>query len=206
MAVVVGGIIGLERDMKNHAAGFRTYILVCLGSTVVMMTNQFISDTYLVGDPSRMGAQVISGIGFLGAGTILVTNNNHVRGLTTAAGLWSAACVGLAIGIGFYEGAIIGAFALLVIMNSFQRLKKAFMSQRKVVDCYILFETVVDFHNFLSYCALEDWKVLSIEGNTDKNENILYYMSIKFNNHVEAKSLVKNYHGIKGVLSVEEPE
>ena len=87
LSVIVGGILGLERGTKSQAAGFRTYILVCLGATMIMMTNQYVSDVYKLGDPTRMGAQVVSGIGFLGAGTILVTDRNRVRGLTTAAGI-----------------------------------------------------------------------------------------------------------------------
>ena len=91
LSIGVGGVIGLERGIKNQPAGFRTYMLVCLGASLVMMTNQYICDTFGGGDPSRLGAQVISGIGFLGAGTILVTNGSRIRGLTTAAGLWTAA-------------------------------------------------------------------------------------------------------------------
>lgn len=113
LALIIGGIIGLERESKKQAAGFRTYMLVCLGATLVMMTNQYICNVFEAGDPSRLGAQVISGIGFLGAGTIIVTRKSQVRGLTTAAGLWSAACIGLAIGIGFYEGAIVVGAAIM---------------------------------------------------------------------------------------------
>ena len=102
-AVIIGGLLGIERGMKNRAAGLRTYMLVCVGACLIMLTNQFIFQTYGTGDPVRMGAQVVSGIGFLGAGTIIVTHRSQIKGLTTAAGLWSAAGVGLALGIGFYE-------------------------------------------------------------------------------------------------------
>ena len=90
-AVIIGGILGLERGMKNRPAGLRTYMLVCVGACVVMLTNQYIYQVFGSGDPVRMGAQVVSGIGFLGAGTIIVTRRNQIKGLTTAAGLWSAA-------------------------------------------------------------------------------------------------------------------
>ena len=100
-AVVIGGLIGLERGMKNRPAGLRTYMLVCVGACVVMLTNQYIFQTSATGDPTRMAAQVVSGIGFLGAGTIIVTRRNQIKGLTTAAGLWASAGVGLALGIGF---------------------------------------------------------------------------------------------------------
>ena len=87
ISVAIGGLIGLERGMKNRPAGLRTYMLVCVGACVVMLTNQYTYQVYQVGDPVRMGAQVISGIGFLGAGTIVVTKHNQIKGLTTAAGL-----------------------------------------------------------------------------------------------------------------------
>ena len=112
LAMILGGSLGLERGIKNRPAGFRTYMLVCLGATLVMSTNQYVYQTFGVSDPTRLGAQVVSGIGFLGAGTIMVTKRNQIKGLTTAAGLWAVACLGLAIGIGFYSGALIGGLAI----------------------------------------------------------------------------------------------
>ena len=119
-AVVIGGIIGMERSIKNRPAGLRTYMLVCVGACLIMLTNQYIYQMTGTGDPMRLGAQVVSGIGFLGAGTIVVTKHNQIKGLTTAAGLWAAAGVGLALGIGFYEAAVVAAitiYAVLIITN-----------------------------------------------------------------------------------------
>ena len=99
-ALLMGGILGLERGMKNRPAGLRTYMLVCVGSCLIMMTNQYIYQAAGTGDPPRMSAQVVSGIGFLGAGTIVVPQRNQIKGLTTAAGLWACAAAGLALGIG----------------------------------------------------------------------------------------------------------
>ena len=104
-AVIVGGLLGLERGMKHRPAGLRTYMLVCVGACVIMLTNQYIFQTASTGDPVRMGAQVISGIGFLGAGTIFVSQKK-IAGLTTAASLWNVACLGLAVGMGHYVVAI----------------------------------------------------------------------------------------------------
>ncbi|MFW6676046.1 MgtC/SapB family protein [Lacrimispora sp. AGF001] len=119
MSLIVGGILGTERGLRNRPAGFMTYVLVCIGSTMVMLTNQYIAVTNPGTDPTRLAAQVVSGIGFLGAGTIIVTRNDEIRGLTTAAGLWLAAGLGIAIGTGFYSGAVIGmffsVFALIVL-------------------------------------------------------------------------------------------
>ena len=117
VAVILGGIIGMERGMKNRPAGLRTYMLVCVGACVVMMINQYTYQVYGVGDPVRLGAQVVSGIGFLGAGTIIVTSHNQIKGLTTAAGLWASACIGLAIGIGLYEIAVVGGAAVFLSLT-----------------------------------------------------------------------------------------
>lgn len=111
IACVLGGLVGFQRESSNRPAGFRTHILVCVGSALVMITSQYIFDVYkgvTTLDPARLGAQVISGIGFLGAGTIL-RDGSTVKGLTTAAGLWAVACIGIAIGAGFYSGGITAA-------------------------------------------------------------------------------------------------
>ena len=116
-ALLVGGILGLEREKKKRAAGLRTYMLVCVGSCLIMLTNQYIYQITGAGDPMRLGAQVISGIGFLGAGTIMVRKHSQVVGLTTAAGLWTTACIGLALGAGFYWPGIV-AFLVVIVCNT----------------------------------------------------------------------------------------
>jgi putative Mg2+ transporter-C (MgtC) family protein len=128
LAMIMGGLIGLEREIVNRPAGFRTHTLVCMGSALVMTTSEYIfqSNYDLVNlDPARLGAQVISGIGFLGAGTIM--NDGHrVRGLTTAASLWVVACIGLAVGAGFYEGAIAGFIMSYITLIFLKKLEKIF--------------------------------------------------------------------------------
>ncbi|MBR4949514.1 MAG: MgtC/SapB family protein [Clostridia bacterium] len=136
LAIICGGIIGLEREDKNRPAGLRTHVLVCVGSALVMITSQYMFNVFGESDVSRMGAQVISGIGFLGAGTIII-NRGHVRGLTTAAGLWAVSCVGLAIGIGFYEGAIIGTLFISLSMVLLRRFSHKFQDASKSMDIYV---------------------------------------------------------------------
>ena len=103
LAVLCGGIIGIEREYKRRPAGFRTHILICLGATMTTLTSQFLYlNMHYYTDMARLGAQVVAGMGFIGAGTIIVTRRQRVKGLTTAAGLWTAAIVGLALGGGFY--------------------------------------------------------------------------------------------------------
>ncbi len=128
LSCLLGGLVGVERESINKPAGFRTHILVCVGATVVMLTSlllfeEFKSFTTL--DPARLGAQVISGIGFLGAGTIL-REGLTVKGLTTAASLWAVGCIGLAIGSGFYLVGILGSLTVLITLFIFSPIAKYF--------------------------------------------------------------------------------
>ncbi|GMO14481.1 MAG: hypothetical protein Ta2A_24970 [Treponemataceae bacterium] len=118
ISLLIGGALGHERSRKNHPAGLRTYMLVCYGATLVMMTNEWVCQIYDYNDHVRLGAQVISGIGFLGAGSIILDKRNKITGITTAACLWAAACCGLAIGIGFYTCAIISGIVILFVVSS----------------------------------------------------------------------------------------
>ena len=136
-AVIIGGLIGLERGMKNRPAGLRTYMLVCVGSCLIMLTNQYLFQVTGSGDPMRLGAQVVSGIGFLGAGTIIVTKHNQIKGLTTAAGLWAAAGVGLALGVGFYEAALTAGVLIFFVLTGLQKLDNRMRSKTRSMGVYI---------------------------------------------------------------------
>lgn len=128
LACFLGGLIGFERERNKQPAGLRTHILVCVGATLVMLCNIFIFEKYkgvANVDPARLGAQVISGIGFLGAGTI-IKEGLSIRGLTTAASLWVVACLGIAVGIGFYAGAIISTSFILVVLAFFSKFEYLF--------------------------------------------------------------------------------
>ena len=128
-ACLLGGIIGYERESANRPAGFRTHILVCVGAAMVMLTGEFVHRNFGgTSDPARLGAQVVSGIGFLGAGTILRAGLN-VRGLTTAASLWAVSCIGLACGIGFYSGAVITTAVICTTLGYFKRFEEKLWRQ-----------------------------------------------------------------------------
>lgn len=163
LSLIIGGILGFERGRKNRPAGFRTYILVCLGSTLVMMTNQYVYQRFGTSDPTRMGAQVISGIGFLGAGTIMVTGRQQIKGITTAAGMWTAACCGLAIGIGFYEGAIAGGIIVFVIMEFLEKMDIVIRKHSNIIDVYLEFDGKRTFSHFLTEARENGFDVSNIE-------------------------------------------
>lgn len=125
LAVLVGCLIGAERARHGRAAGMRTHILVCLGAAMTSMTSLFVAEVIgYGGDVLRIPAQVISGIGFLGAGMIILKNNNMIVGLTTAAGIWATATIGIAIGYGFCFGAVIVTLLLMISVNLFARIER----------------------------------------------------------------------------------
>lgn len=163
LSVILGGVIGFERGRAGRPAGLRTHILVCLGSALAIMTNQYVCQVYGTGDPTRMAAQVISGIGFLGAGTIIVTGRHQVKGLTTAAGLWATACMGLAIGIGFYKAAIFACFLIAFATIVLHRFDNMMLSKSKVLDLYIEINKATPMSAVLDQIKAFDLIIDSIE-------------------------------------------
>lgn len=126
LSVLIGGCIGIDRGRHGRAAGLRTHILVCMGAAMTTMIGLYVSNELgSPGDPLRMGSQVVSGIGFLGAGTIMIRNRSHITGLTTAAGLWATACIGLGIGVGFYEGVLIAFVVAVFTITVLTKLEKS---------------------------------------------------------------------------------
>ncbi len=163
MAVILGGVIGFERGRAGRPAGFRTHILVCLGSALAIMTNQYVYQTYEIGDPTRLAAQVISGIGFLGAGTIIVTGRHQVKGLTTAAGLWATACMGLAIGIGFYKAAIAACLMIVFATIVLHRFDNMMLSKSKILDVYVEIKKSTTITTVIEKIKENDMAIDSIE-------------------------------------------
>ena len=205
-AVVVGGILGLERGMKNRPAGLRTYMLVCVGACVVMLTNQYIYQVFGSGDPVRMGAQVVSGIGFLGAGTIIVTRRNQIKGLTTAAGLWSAADVGLALGVGFYEAAIAGTIAVFAVITLLQKMDNRLHRRSRQLEAYIELKDI-SLGDFLRTMREADIDVSDVqrEYGEEESEGVRAYVAtLKGKTRQNHTELMEKVLAIPGVEFVEE--
>ncbi len=132
LAVICGGLIGIERERRGRAAGFRTHILICLGAAMTTLTSQYIVfELGLYADLSRIGAQVIAGVGFIGAGAVVVTQRKQIKGITTAAGIWTSAIVGLCFGAGFFEGALLTTVLVLFVEIVFSRIEEAIQSKRR---------------------------------------------------------------------------
>lgn len=199
-SVILGGVIGLERGLRNRPAGLRTNMLVCLGACIVMMTNQYIYQTYATGDPVRMAAQVVSGIGFLGAGTIIVTSHNRIKGLTTAAGLWTAACVGLALGIGLYEVALIGGAAVFVVLTLLH-LWDGYMRRRsRTVEVYIELLPNVSLGEFLAHSKQAELAFSSIQvEHSAQNGTIAFFATVKAKKRGDHEVLLETIRALDGV-------
>ncbi len=151
LALCIGGVLGTERGIRNRPGGFMTYVLVSVGASLFMLTNQYITIIDQEADLTRFGAQVISGIGFLGAGTIIVTRQNEIRGLTTAAGLWVAAALGLAVGVGFYAGAITGALASVFVLIALKKIDIFIKQHARSMEIYIEHNSAFSLRQLLKY-------------------------------------------------------
>lgn len=205
-AIILGGLIGLERGLKNRAAGLRTHMLVCVGACLIMVTNQFVYQTTGTGDPVRMGAQVISGIGFLGAGTIMVTRRHQVKGLTTAAGLWTAAGVGLTLGIGFYEAAAMGSLAVFIVMTLMQKMDNRVHRKTKDFDLFVELTPALSFGNFLKEMRKLEIEVAEVqkEPSTDaESGNRAYLLAMHTKDRRLHMDVLEEIQAIEGVSYTE---
>ena len=174
LAMLFGGLIGLERGRKRRPAGFRTYMLVCLGAALTMLLGQYFSlmlsnqwqnaaQTALQTDVARFGAQVINGIGFLGAGTIIVTGRQEVKGLTTAAGLWASACMGLAIGAGFYECVVLGLALIFLSIRVLPVIEAAIVENARNMNIYVEFQSLDDVGAIINRIKLLGIQIFEVD-------------------------------------------
>lgn len=206
VAVVLGGIIGLERGLKNRPAGLRTYMLVCVGACLIMVTNQYVYQVFDTGDPVRMGAQVVSGIGFLGAGTIVVTKRNQIKGLTTAAGLWAAAAVGLSVGIGLYEAAVIGGAVIFIVLSLIHSWDNKMRQNSKMVEIYVELTRAINLGDFLRRIRELDLEIESIQTEqepTAEEGKRSYIIMLKAKRKRNHEILFQNIRDIEGIAYVE---
>ena len=176
VASLCGGLIGIERGRKRRAAGFRTYMLICMGAALTMILGTYLAIMLTGGywnvdpevdftktDISWFGAQVINGIGFIGAGTIIVTGRQQVKGMTTAAGLWASACMGLAIGSGFFTAAVIGCIFILMTVVVFSKLERFILSRSRNVNLYVEFEHTDDLSDIIEKIKAQDVRIFDVE-------------------------------------------
>lgn len=209
LAAVCGAAIGFERELKGRPAGLKTFSLVCLGATLIMVTNDYIFKyvTDSQGDVVRMAAQVVSGIGFLGAGSIMVTGHNQVTGLTTAAALWVTAALGIAIGSGFYFGAIAGFFVIYGTSFLFRYLDRKIVEHSRIMKIYVE-GTDEDFMLRLVDCFSERRiKVLALQRKSENKwhaDDTCAMIELDFGRRAQHRELLEEIRKIEGVRYAEE--
>ncbi len=207
LAIFCGGVIGIERERKRRPAGFRTHILICLGAALTTLTSQYlVLELKLFTDISRLGAQVIAGIGFIGAGTIMVTKRRQVKGLTTAAGLWAAAIVGLCCGAGFYEGAIFASLIILLAELVFAKLEYFIVSNAKTFNIYVEYGESSVLANIVDTLKKSGAYILDMEitKSSSDNRNLGANFSVKTPRRASHQSIMTLIAKIEGVIAVEE--
>ena len=220
LAMLMGGLVGYERERKSHPAGFRTYMIVAIGASLTVMMSQYyalMQSTVWAGivarvgnrtDAARFGAQVVNGIGFLGAGTILVTSRQEVQGLTTAAGLWASACMGLAIGAGFYECMLVGFLLILFSLSLLPKLEDAVNERSRHCNVYLELDGIEKLGGVVNRLKRDDVRLFDIDLQKTQNPGRGQQVNAVFNlflpkarTHTE---LLAQLSTIDGVITVEE--
>ena len=219
LAMLFGGMIGMERGRKRRPAGFRTYMLVCLGATLTMLLGQYhatMLDTswaelaHQLGvhvDTSRYSAQVINGIGFLGAGTILVTRRQEVKGLTTAAGLWASACMGLAVGAGFYECVVLAFVLIALSMRILPHVETLIVEKARNINIYVEFAALDDVGDIITRIKALDVQIYEVDidrGESEPNAHPKAIFSIHLNQKMAHTQVLAAISELESVYIIEE--
>jgi len=206
-AVVFGGTIGFERGLRKRAAGLRTFALVCAGAALAMITNEYLFLMYgSTVDPGRMSSQVISGVGFLGAGTIIF-NGEKVRGLTTAASLWATAAVGIAIGSGFFLGAFFGFFVIFTATVFMHKLEEKADKNNRLIDVYVEIKKNFGIVELINYISENNFALYSVEKSKNKKSKgdvECFCLEINLRKQFEHGDIVSQVNMLESVVYAEE--
>ena len=206
VAVLLGGIIGLERGGHNHEAGLRTHMILCLGSALVMVISVCVCEKYeIYTEMLRMSAQVLSGIGFLGAGSI-IANGSKIRGITTAAGLWTTACVGIAVGAGYYVLASAVVFLMLIVILGLKPIKKRIETNSKLHHLEIEVANKEPIQAILDELSKNETEICNIQIDDQDAKSILLGFEIKFAKRASFSpflSKIIKLDGVKGFRTLD---
>lgn len=219
LAMLAGGLIGLERERKGRPAGFRTYMLVAMGAATTVMLSQYYdlqfngpwaaiaAEMGIRTDISRFGAQVINGVGFLGAGTIIVTGRQEVKGLTTAACLWASACMGLAVGAGFYECVLVGFLLMLITIKFLPKFDNYILSKSRRLFVFVEMDSIENLGGIINH--LKENKITLFDIDLDKAhranmEFINALMGMYLPRKCPHASVIASLSTLEGVISIEE--
>lgn len=203
LSVCFGALIGIEREHAHRPAGLRTHILVCMGACLIMLVSEFTYAKYHQFSPNmdinRLGAQVISGIGFLGAGTI-IHNGDSIKGLTTAASIWAVACVGLATGIGFYLGAAAATIIIFIVLSYIRVFSKAYDTKKIFLSVISTSsESALEIEKKLFSNSID---VVNISLKTDENDKSHMIFGLCMNSSINPTSAISEVYTLPGIVSV----
>jgi putative Mg2+ transporter-C (MgtC) family protein len=222
LAMLCGGIIGLERERKHGSsglAGMRTYMLVCVGAALTIEISQYefhlltgiweplASAIGIKTDVSRFGAQVINGIGFLGAGTIIVTGSQEVKGLTTAAGLWASACMGLAVGAGFYECVILAVILIIACITLLSNVESRIIDIARNMNFYVEYTSMNDISLIIASLKNLDARIYDVDidrGEIKKGINHSAVFNIRLTKRMSHAALLLELSQIDTILTIYE--
>ncbi|MBR1586597.1 MAG: MgtC/SapB family protein [Clostridia bacterium] len=202
IACLCGAVIGLERSAKNRPAGFRTHILVCMGSAAAALTGLYLFlELKLPSDVSRISGQVISGLGFIGAGTIIVTKKLTIKGLTTAAGLWTTGIIGLAVGSGYYEIAIAGTVLVLLAETWFATLG-ARIQRNPAYTVEVLYNEKTSLDRVLRFCKDSHMAITNLKIHTlDEGSEAQYIAEISLRGGESCESILSHVRVMPGIIA-----
>lgn len=207
-AVICGGLVGLEREFKRRPAGFRTHILICLGASVTILTNLYLYQVlHLYTDISRMGAQAIAGIGFIGAGTIIVTKRRRVKGLTTAAGLWAISAIGLVCGAGYLELAYFSTAMILVAEMLLVKLEYRLARRVEDVNLYIEYRHSVCIEQIMRVLKEQKIPIMNLEITRvaeGKEHRYCAIIEVEVRKEQLDRSVMASLNAIEDVTNIEE--
>lgn len=208
LAIIMGGIIGFERASKRQAAGLRTFALVCLGSALAVIVNLYLWEiTGKTADASRIPSGVVSGVGFLGVGTIVVTNRNHVKGLTTAAGLWTTAALGLALGAGMIITSTLAFVLLIVTISLLQVISRRQEKYNRIIGIYLEVDKDRGMNQLASYIQKNNYEIISMEKKREKilkGYDLAVLMELNLKNKYDHSQVLTEIGSIDGVNYIEE--
>lgn len=194
LATVMGGIIGMERGATKHAAGLRTFMLVCLGAALAQIIDMRCVMLYGIGDPLRLAQGVINGIGFLGVGTIIITGRSHIKGLTTAATLWTTAVLGISIGSGYLYSSIVTFLLIMIVIKAMAGFSRKQMQHNRQMQVKLEVAKNDGTKRIITYLREQGYRVTEMD-KKENEENILLSMDIdlgkKVNHDIVVEELSK---------------
>ena len=207
LAMAAGGVIGYGRSKKQRPAGFRTHILVCLGAALASMTGlYFVLELRLPADVSRISGQVITGLGFIGAGAIVITKKLAIKGLTTSAGLWACGIIGLAIGSGYYELGVIGTVLVLLAETWFAVIGGSIIKKNPEYILEVCYDEKTSLDNALRFCKDNHMDITSLKIHTrdelDQDEQGRYIADVSLRGNTSCETLLTQIRRMSGIISV----